>query len=610
MTDEIPSFPHPAINEHDHFDLLVVGATPGGIACAVRAAREGLSVLLVNHSPHLGGFLTSGAGGWEAPYDGLRAPIYAEIRNAVTAYYRETYGEGSQQHLASLPNPDTRRHIDRPKVEPRIAELFFHRMVANEPSLSVLTGHVVAAVQREGRRIASVRLQSVEDETREITIKATAFVDGTYEGDLAAAADTPMRIGREARSEYGEAHAGIIYTQGRPKAPGQRGFPKDADEGRLNIRYNPHSSGEILEGPESGQADDSVMAYNFRLILTNNPANRVPIPHPEDPDRGEFSGRLFKSTVPNLPNDKIAWNGGGRLIGPQNKYPAASWKEREAIAQDYLNAALKELWLVQNDPDVPEDEREQWKDFGLAADEFPDNHHLPYEIYVREGRRLVGRYVFTEQDNQIAPGSARTPVHPDSVAITDWPLDSVACLDRTISNSSRDGIFFLSELSRPAQVPFRCLLPQDVDNLLVPVALSSSHVGWGALRLEPVWMQTGEAAGFAVALAKKQGVAPSQINPEELVRTLVENHHMVSFFNDVDVAEATPWIPAIQFLGTLGFFSDYDARPHDPLAGDAEAWSELWRKHAPHASEIGALDPAQTRADAALMIYQSLRNSL
>lgn len=566
------------------YDLIVIGGTPGGIACAVRAAREGLSVLLVNHTQHLGGFMTSGAGGWEAPYDGLRSPLYGEMRTEATEYYRKTYGEGSQQHLASMPSRTSRAHIDRPKIEPRIAEMLFNQMVEREKNLTVLLGHIVAKAEREGALLKQVTLKPYSShlaprDEHSITVSGKIFADAMYEGDLMAAAGVRTQIGREARSEYSEPHAGIISTKHRPKAPGQRGFPKDADEGRLNIRYFSHASGEIVEGPQSGEADSSVMAYNYRLILTRDPANKIMVTKPANYDPALAKGPAGLSIVPNLPNNKIAWNG-GRLIGPQNEYPGGDWAIRERVSRHYLDTMLMRLWWVQNDPSAPEAERKKFTGYGLAADEFPDNHHLPYEIYVREARRLVGRYVFKEHDNKVAEGITRTPIHTDSVAITDWVLDSVACLPG-------DGIFFLAEESRPAQVPYRCLLPKEVDNLLVPVALSASHVGWGAIRLEPVWMQTGESAGFAAALALKHNTTPAALDSDLLIRTLVKNRVMISFFNDVDVTSDDPHVPAAQYFSTKGFFAGYDARLNEPLT---QAISRLWLQ-AFDAMQQGSLDP-------------------
>lgn len=555
------------------YDLVVIGGTPGGIACAVRAAREGLSVLLVNHTRHLGGFITSGGGGWEAPYDGLRAPLYGEMRTGAADYYRKTYGEGSPQHLASLPDAKSRAHIDRPKIEPRIAEMLFNQMVQREKTLAVLLGHIVTRVERDGALLKNVSLKPMHGEGT-ITVSGKVFADGMYEGDLAAAAGVKTQIGRESRRQYNEPHAGVIYTRERPKEPGQRGFPKAADEGTLNIRYNSHATGEIVEGADSGEADGSVMAYNYRLILTRNLANKITVEKPANYDVEIAKAAASGGFVPNLPNQKVAWNG-GRLIGPQNEYPDADWPAREEISRRYLDAMLMRLWWMQNDPEAPEKDRKAFAGFGLAADEFPDNAHTPYEIYVREARRLVGRYVFKEQDNLIADGIARTPVHEDSIAITDWPVDSVACLPRKAASGSTDGIFFLGEETRPAQVPYRCLLPQDVDNLLVPVPLSASHVGWGAIRLEPVWMQTGESAGFAAALAVKGKTTPAVLKPDALLRKLATSRVMLSFFNDADVTSDEPWVAAAQFFGTKGFFHDYNARPAEALkTGTAQCWAD------------------------------------
>jgi hypothetical protein len=290
-----------------------------------------------------------------------------------------------------------------------------------------------------------------------ITVSGKVFADGMYEGDLMAAAGVKTQIGRESRAQYGEKHAGVIYTQERHKEPGQRGFPKAADEGTLNIRYNSHATADIVEGPQSGEADGSVMAYNYRLVLTRDPANKIMVTKPANYDVAIAKAAGGGGFVPNLPNKKVAWNG-GRLIGPQNEYPGADWPTREAISKRYLEGMLMRLWWVQNDPEAPEKDRKQFENYGLAADEFPDNNHAPYEIYVREARRLVGRYVFKEQDNVIAEGIARTPIHADSIAMTDWPVDSVACLPRKAPGGNTDGILFLGEESRPAQVPYRSIL--------------------------------------------------------------------------------------------------------------------------------------------------------
>ena len=569
------------------YDLVVIGGTPGGIACAVRAAREGLSVLLVNHTQHLGGFVTSGAGGWEAPYDGLRSPIYGEMLTGAAQYYAKTYGEGSTQHIVSMPSKTSRAHIDRPKIEPRIAEMLFNQMVEKEKTLTVLLGHIVTKAERDGALLKSVTLKPMHGESA-ITVSGKVFADGMYEGDLTVVAGVKTQIGRESRAQYDEKHAGVIYTQERHKEPGQRGFPKAADEGTLNIRYNSHATADIVEGPQSGEADGSVMAYNYRLVLTRDPANRIMVTKPANYDVAIAKAAGGGGFVPNLPNGKVAWNG-GRLIGPQNEYPAADWPTREAISKRYLDGMLMRLWWMQNDPEAPEKDRKQFENYGLAADEFPDNNHAPYEIYVREARRLVGRYVFKEQDNVIAEGIARTSIHADSIAMTDWPVDSVACLNRKAADAHQDGILFLGEESRPAQVPYRSILANEVDNLLVPVAISASHVGWGAIRLEPCWMQLGESAGFAAALAVKGQTTPGKLDPDALIRKLAASRVMISFFNDLDVTSNDPRVPAAQYFGTKGFFASYDAKLDEPLTESVKA---VWEKGFDDLQN-GTLEPMQ-----------------
>ncbi len=334
------------------------------------------------------------------------------------------------------------------------------------------------------------------------------------------------------------------------------------------------------------------MAYNYRLILTRDPANRILVSKPAKYDSAIAKQAIGGGFVPNLPNNKVAWNG-GRLIGPQNEYPSADWSRREAISKSYLDAMLMRLWWVQNDPEAPEKDRKQFENYGLAADEFPDNHHAPYEIYVREARRLIGRYVFKEQDNVIAEGIARTPIHTDSIAMTDWPVDSVACLPRKTPGGNTDGILFLGEESRPAQVPYRSILANEVENLLVPVAISASHVGWGSIRLEPVWMQLGESAGHAAALALKHKTTPAGLAPDALIRKLASSLVMISFFNDVDVTADDPRVTAAQYFGTKGFFSGYDAKLDAPLT---EAMGALWQRGFEKLQK-GMLDPMQLAKD-------------
>lgn len=571
----------------ERYDLAIYGATPSGIACAVRAAREGLDVLLVNRTSHIGGFMTSGAGGWEAPYDGWRSELYNEILNRITQYYIDRYGEGSPQHLNSMPSKDFGGHLGRPKVEPRVAEIIFNQMVESEERITLVKGYVPDAIEREGSLLTALTLKSFRGSDR-LSVRAETFVDASYEGDLLAVSHVPYQVGRESRQTYNESHAGIVYAAYIPKSEGQKGWPKEASDGALNIRWNPSARGSPILPQSTGEADASVQAYNYRFILTNDPQNLVKIPKPANYDIDRYIGKTrLRSIVPDLPNQKIAWNNGDRLVGIQNGYPEGDWETREAIERQHLDYALGLLWYAFYDPRAPKDLQDQWKGWGLAKDEFADNNYIPYEIYVREARRLVGRFVFTQHDGVVKEGLERTPIHKDSVAITDWPMDSVQCTPNVLSPGITEGQLFLSKESRPSQVPYRCLLAKGVDNLLVPVCLSSSHVGFGCLRLEPVWVQTGEAAGWAAALANKYGVEPANLDPELLMIALAENRQYVSFFNDVDLNDSNLANIAANYFGTKGFFSGYNARLAEPLTTEVGMlWAEGFAK-----LNGGSLDP-------------------
>jgi hypothetical protein len=204
---------------------------------------------------------------------------------------------------------------------------------------------------------------------------------------------------------------------------------------------------------------------------------------------------------------------------------------------------------------------------------------MPYEVYARETRRIDGRAIFTEHDAHLAQGLKRAPLHADSISITEWFLDSHACTPRAVPGSEEEGMVMLKNQTVPGQVPLGTLFPRGLNNLVVPVCLSATHVGWGAIRLEPTWMSIAEAAAHAIAMAKRQGVAPSAVDADPLVRLLAERRVLLTFFNDIEGKEAADWYPAVQYLGTQGYFATYDARPDDNLTSTlADAWIDCFAR--------------------------------
>ncbi len=563
-------------------DLCIYGGTPAGIAMAVRAAREGLDVVLVNRHDHLGGILASGLGVWDTQWEGRRAPIYDEVRQAIFDHYRTTYGEDSPQYRDALPGKSGHSNG---KFESRVAEKILTECVAREPRLRVLRRRLPKSMQRGGRLLRSMVLQTTQGEPAE-TIEASAFADCSYEGDLLPLAGVPSRVGRESRAEFNEPHAGRILVQSVRERPPHLDANTVALQATLKLR--PFSGYQtILPDARAGEGDRLVQAFNYRTTLTSDPANRLPVEKPADYDPEALKKLEFGSLVQPLPNQKIGWNR-PQLVGPHQDYVEGDWTTRQRVMDAHWNATLGLLWFLQNDPSVSPERRAFFGRLGLARDEYADHGHRPHEFYVREARRLVGRSIFTQHDASLADGIRRAPLHPDSIAITEWYLDTHACSQDRSGNSLDEGKMMLHHETFPGQVSYDTLLPAELDNLLVPVCLSSTHVAWGTIRLEPTWMQIGESAGVAVALSHASGVAPAQLSRETLTRELARRHTLLAFFNDLDVGSDDPRVTAAQYFATRGFYADYNARLDEPLT---EALAAVWNQGFARL-QAGKLDPS------------------
>ncbi len=528
---DMPDVPDPT-----HFDLLVTGGTPSGIAAAVHAARAGLTVLLTQHSQHLGGLLSNGIIQWDALSDHRRCPLLDEMLGTIEAYYRDTYGPGSPEHLASQYRMD--KHPNA-MVEPGVAERIFNAMVAAEPHITVWRGWTPVAATKDGPRITGVTLRETRGtQTRRVT--ATVYIDATYEADLAAVAGAEYRVGRESHEEHGEPHAGQIYT----RIEGGGTWPRDAADGVFAM--HPYTSRVGAIDPQSPRtADRAIQAYNTRPCLVNDPANRAMIDAPPDGyDRTHYLGyrrRYLARGGTLIIHGKGTYNA-PILPGENHDYPDGDWPARDRIAKHHQNFALGLIYFMQNDASVPEEQRETNRQWGLPLDEFVDNRHLPYEMYVRETRRIVGRHVLTENDLTATNGSIRPRCFEDSIAFTDWYMDSHSCT-RDVATWGEgkgltgnpefpcDGKLILTEQMRPGMIPYRSLLPKAIDNLLVPVCLAATHVAWGAVRLEPCWVHLGEVAGTAAALAVRQHTTPAALSVSTLQAKLLDAGASIAFFN-------------------------------------------------------------------------------
>lgn len=516
------------------FDVLVCGGTPAGIAAAIRAARGGHRVLLTQHTHHLGGMCTNGLGQWDAKSDHRRCPIFAEILDRLETHYRETYGPDSEA-LQAVRYSATRFPVG--SFEPSVIEGVFNEMVRREANLTVWLGVFPESVASDGGAIQQVVLREKDGKQRS-TVAARVFVDATYEGDLAALAGVPYRVGRESRDEYDEPHAGLLYTKLKAQPA-----PRLAIDGVINLHtFHCQHGGHDPASPQTG--DHRIQAYNLRGCVCQRPENRIQLTAPPaNYDREPYlhykrGGLAIFAHI----NGKNSYNS-PVLPGENWDYPDGDWATRDKITARHRDFALGWMWFLQNDPSVSEKKRSEALRWGLPADEFTDNGNLPYEIYVREARRIVGRHVLSENDLLAEAGRMRPRSFEDSIAFTDWYMDSHSCsrdigtwgnMDSSLLGNAEypfEGKLILSEELRPGMVPYRSLVADECRNLIVPVCAASTHIAWGAIRLEPIWIHLGEVAGFAVCQALDSDEALNSLDATRLQRTLLKSGASIAFFN-------------------------------------------------------------------------------
>jgi hypothetical protein len=560
----------------DSKSVLIYGGTAPGIVAAVRAARAGLKVTLVTPTHALGGALPS-LGAIETHYRGVRAPLLHEFTEKVKAHYRECYGEASEQYRICQGGMMI-------TFEPHVAEKILRDWVTAEPAIAWRPGFAPFKVEREGALVRSVTFIATSNPDKSWQSSAAAYVEASYEGDLMAIASVDFCLGRESREIFGEPSAGRVFTRWL------RGVhPRAAAEGRLNLVTAKATTSDPLPG-STGEGDDNIQSYSYRVCLTDDPANRrLLVEPPPGYDRARYAPILLspeeKEKLPlpfhhrfllyplremvaldhlfhghALPNRKRSWNA-TNLTGAGKRYPSANPSERREIERRHREHALGLMWFLQNDPAMPADLREQARAWGLAKDEFSATDNFPPQLYVREARRLLGRAVFTEHDARLAPGRERAPIHADSIGITEFSLDSLACTTDRLpgENALCDGQLFQMEVSRPGQVPFGVLLPRTLDNLLVVTTVSATHVGWGTVRQTPTLMHLAESAAWALVLAAESAVAPAALDVAQLQRRLVDEGVMISFFNDYDMTRRDSAAKDAQLKATRGFFTSYDA---------------------------------------------------
>lgn len=497
-------------------DVAVYGGTPAGVTAAIQAARMGRKVVLLSFNQHVGG-MTSG---------GLTATDL-----------------GRKESIGGLALEFYDRIGTKSNFRPAEAEALFRAML-EEAGVRVLRGRALKSVAMENSRVLSASMETGE------TIRARMFVDATYEGDLFAAANVSYRVGREPAGAYGETLAGQwqqvswkdVYQFGRlPLSPHVK--PEDPQSGLL-----PEIASESAGNP--GEGDSKVQAYNFRMYLSDR-VGKIPFPRPNgyDPGRYDLLARFLNLdsrlkwtlnyTVAPMTDGPVQMRKGdsnnagsfssdyvgGNYRWPDGTYEPGSFTKlppprrglpmplselyelRERIFQDHVGYQQGLMYFLANDSRVPENLRARVNRFGLDPREFQDTAFWPHQLYVREGRRMVSEYVMTQADCE----SKR--IADDSVGLASYAMDSHFCQRVVVEENGQTTVRneggFGHGFPRPYPVSYRALVPRkaECENLLVPVCLSSSHVAYGSVRMEPVFMILGQSAGTAAALAMDEGIA-------------------------------------------------------------------------------------------------------
>ena len=499
--------------DNEFYDILVYGGSAAGVMAAVGASRQGKKVILIATGNHLGG-MTSG---------GLGATDYG-MADSIGGLAREFY-DRIAAHYGTDPN-------DSWFFEPHVAENILNDYV-DENRVKVVYGQRLLlshGVQKRMTRIFAVTMESGQ------SYRAKMFIDASYEGDLMAKAGVSYKIGREGNLEYGETLNGsqptlAIYHQFTKKVDPYQ-IPGDSTSGLLQ-GISPEPLAHIGEG------DNRIQSYCYRICTTNCKSNLRPWPKPYGYDQNNYelllrnleAGDLrIQWICSQLPNSKADCNNryaiSSDYIGMNYDYPDGDYAVRDRIAQEHTLYQQGLLWTLANHPRSPKPVRDYFSSWGLALDEFTDTHNWPHQLYVREARRMVSDYVITQHDCQ---GVQRAY---DSIGLGSYMMDShhvrrYIDSDQSVRNEGDVEV----KITAPYPVSYSAIVPKAAEctNLLVPVCLSSSHIAYGSVRMEPVFMILGQSAAIAASLAIDSCLEVQKIKYNELRGKLLENEQILDY---------------------------------------------------------------------------------
>jgi hypothetical protein len=523
------------------YDVVIYGCTSAAVTAAVQTKRMGKAVALVCPEKHLGG-LTAGGLGWtdsgnKAVIGGLSREFYHRVwrhyaQPAAWKWQKQSEFGNKGQGTVALDQEARTMWIFEPHVAERVYEDWVKEMqipVYRNSWLDRANG-----VRKTGGRITSITMQNGQ------TYTARMFLDATYEGDLMAAAGVSYHVGRESMQQYGEKWAGVqtgvLHHRHHfgvlPNKISPYVIPGDPRSGVLP-RISTEPPGEY------GAADKKIQAYCFRLCLTQVEKNRVPFPKPAsyDPREYELLARIYEAGWPEtfqkfdaIPNAKTDTNNHGPFssdnIGRNWDYPEATYARRQEIFDEHVRYQQGWLYFVANDPRVPAAVREAMSRWGLAKDEFKTTGHWPHQMYIREARRMIGRYVMTASE-LTKQRPTPEPIGMGSYGIDSHNIQRYITPEGFVQNEGDIGV----STNGPYQIAYGSLVPKkgQVENLLVPVCLSSSHIAYGSIRMEPVFMILGQSAATAAVMAIDRGIAVQDVPYTELRSRLEKDGQVLAY---------------------------------------------------------------------------------
>lgn len=521
------------MNEKIQWDVVVYGGTSAGVIAGVQAARMGKKTILIEPGRHIGGLTSGGLGMTDSGEKKVIGGLSLEFYKRVKQWYDDS-SVWIWQNRSDYPHY-VKNDEALFRFEPKVAEKILRNM-ADESGLSIVFGERLNR-SADGIRMTDTRIDSVVMESGKI-FDGKFFIDATYEGDLMALAGVGFHVGRESNDLYGETLNGVQTGNAV-----QHQFLYDIDP--YVVPGNPSSgliSGvrDIAPGIEYS-ADSKIQAYNYRMCLTDNPENRIPFPKPEGYRREDYEllARYIEA-MPEwrdvfgnhqaMPNDKTDTNNHGGFgtdfIGMNWEYPEGDYVTREHIIQEHLKYQQGFMWFLCNEqePRIPDALREEVRRWGLAADEFVDSGNWPHQLYIREARRMVSDYVHTELDCK----SVRET--PESVGMGSYNMDSHNT-QRYVDSEGHvrnEGDVQVSP-GDPYKISYKSIRPkaEECTNLFVPVCLSSSHIAYGSVRMEPVFMILGQSAATAACIAIDEEISAQEVDYKKLRRQLIADKQVL-----------------------------------------------------------------------------------